>query len=190
MATQLVRNWWVVALRGVLAIIFGFLTFIRPGITLEVLVLFFGAYVLMDGIFTVITALRNNSGVNHWWLLLEGIVSIGAGVLTFFWPGVTAVTLIYLIAAWAVVTGVFEILAAIKLRKTIANEWLLVLDGFLSVLFGVLIVLYPGSGALTVAWIIGFYAVAFGVMLLGLSWRLRNWHTPEPNMPLVTGSHA
>ena len=190
MATQLVRNWWVVALRGVLAIIFGFLTFIRPGITLEVLVLFFGAYVLMDGIFTVIAALRNNSGVNHWWLLLEGIVSIGAGVLTFFWPGVTAVTLIYLIAAWAVVTGVFEILAAIKLRKTIANEWLLVLDGFLSVLFGALIVLYPGSGALTVAWIIGFYAVAFGVMLLGLSWRLRNWHTPEPNMSLVTGSHA
>lgn len=190
MVTQLARNWWVVALRGLFAIIFGILTFLRPGLTLEVLVLFFGAYVLMDGIFALIAAWRNNTGVNHWWLLLEGIVSIAAGGLTFFWPGVTAIALVYLIAGWAVVTGVFEIMAAIELRKTINNEWLLILGGLLSVLFGVLIAVNPGTGALTVAWLIGFYAITFGVMLLGLALRLRNQHNNHPDMTLPAGHAA
>jgi uncharacterized membrane protein HdeD (DUF308 family) len=177
MDTQLARNWWAVALRGILAIVFGVLTFLRPGITLQLLVLFFGTYVLMDGVFTLIAAWRNNSGVNHWWLLLEGIASIAAGGLTFFWPGVTAIVLVYLIASWAVVTGLFEIMAAIELRKTITGEWLLIIGGLFSVLFGVVIALNPGTGILTVVWLIGFYAIAFGGMLVGLALRLRNRHT-------------
>ncbi|CAN5765931.1 HdeD family acid-resistance protein [soil metagenome] len=190
MVTQLTHNWWAVALRGVFAIIFGILAFIRPGITLEVLVLFFGAYALMDGIFAMISALRHNRGARQWWLLLEGIVGIVAGMLTFFWPGVTAIALVYLIASWAVITGIFEILSAIELRKTINNEWLLILDGLLSVLFGVLIALYPGMGALTVAWIIGLYAMAFGVLLLGFGFRLRHWANTTPTLPMTTGHPA
>ena len=190
MGTQLASNWWVVALRGLFAIIFGVLTFLRPGLTLELLVLFFGAYVLMDGIFTLIAAWRNNTGVNHWWLLLEGIISIIAGGLTFFWPGLTAIALVYLIAWWAVITGIFEIMAAIELRKTITGEWLLILGGLFSVFFGVVIALYPGTGILTVVWLIGFYAIAFGGMLLGLAWRLRNWHDSLPDMTLPAGHAA
>jgi uncharacterized membrane protein HdeD (DUF308 family) len=190
MDTQLTRNWWVVALRGVLAIVFGILTFMRPSLTLQLLVLFFGAYVLMDGIFALIAAWRNNSGVNHWWLLLEGIVSIAAGGLTFFWPGVTAIVLLYLIAGWAVVTGILEILAAVELRKTITNEWLLIFGGLLSVFFGVVIAFYPGTGVLTIIWLIGFYAVFFGVMLLGLALRLRNRHNHQPDMTLPAGHTA
>jgi len=173
MGTQLTRNWWAVALRGLFAIVFGALALFRPSMTLEVLVLFFGAYTLMDGILAIIVALRQNAGINHWWLLLEAIVSIAAGVLTFFWPSVTTIALVYLIASWAVATGIFEILAAIELRKTIINEWLLILGGLFSVLFGVLIAVNPSSGALTIIWIIGFYAIAFGVMLLGLALRLQ-----------------
>lgn len=190
MYAQLTRNWWVVALRGLLAIAFGVLTFLRPGITIELLVLFFGAYALADGVFALVAAWRNNSGVNHWWLLLEGIVSIAAGGLTFLWPGVTAIVLVYLIASWAVITGIFEIMAAIELRKTITGEWLLILGGLLSVFFGVVIALYPGTGALTVVWLIGFYAIVFGGMLLGLAWRLRNQDTAHPNMTLPSGHAA
>ena len=190
MVTQLARNWWAVALRGVLAILFGVLTFLQPGLTLELLVIFFGAYTLMDGIFTVIAAWRNNSGVNHWWLLLDGISSIAVGGLTFFWPGLTALALVYLIAGWAVVTGIFQIMAAIELRKTITGEWLLVLGGLLSVLFGVVIAVNPGTGALTVVWLIGFYAITFGVTLLGVAVRLRSQHNHPPKIILPVGQAA
>ena len=169
-------NWWSLALRGLIALLFGVLAFIWPGISLTALVFLFGAYALVDGLFTIVASLNAPAGYKRWWaLLLEGIFSIAAGVLSFFWPGITALVLLYLIAAWAIVTGIFEIAAAIRLRKEITGEWLLALSGILSVLFGLMLVAWPGTGALAVVWLIGAYAVVFGGLLLALAFRLRKW---------------
>ncbi len=174
MLTQLSRNWWVLALRGVAAIVFGILAFLWPGITLAVLVLLFGAYALIDGVFAVIGAVQHRHEHDRWWvLLLEGIAGIVAGLLTFAYPGITELALLYLIAAWAIVTGVIEIIAAVRLRKEIAGEFWLALGGLFSVLFGVLIALFPGAGALTVVWIIALYAILFGITFIALALRLR-----------------
>ncbi len=177
MTTTLARNWWAIALRGVLAILFGVAAFVWPGITLSVLVLLFGAYAFVDGLFALLAALRQHGdmGSERWWmLLLEGLAGIAAGVLTFIWPGITAVVLLYLIAAWAVITGVLEIIAAIRLRREINNEWLMALAGIASVIFGVLLFLQPGAGALAIVWLIGAYAIVFGILLLFLAFRLRS----------------
>lgn len=120
----LARNWWTIALRGVVAIIFGVLAWVMPGITLAALVLLYGSYALVDGVFNVFAALSRRSGARPWWtMLLAGLVSIAAGLVTFFWPGLTAIALVYVIAAWAMVRGVFEIAAAVRLRKVITSEW-------------------------------------------------------------------
>lgn len=178
MAAVLARNWWFFLLRGVIALFFGILTFIWPGITLTVLVLLFGAYALVDGVFAIITALKAPRGVARWWvLLLEGILGVGIGILTFVWPATTVFALLYLIAAWAIITGIFEIGAAIRLRRVITNEWLLVLSGSLSILFGLVLMLMPVAGLLAVVWLIGVYAALFGVLLLILAFRLRRWGT-------------
>jgi uncharacterized membrane protein HdeD (DUF308 family) len=171
MLHTLATNWWALALRGLVAVLFGLLTFILPGITLVTLVLLFGAYALVDGIFNLIAFFRVAS--HHWALLIEGVIGIIAGILTFAWPGITAVVLLYLIAFWAIFTGVFEIVAGIRLRKAIANEWLLILMGVLSLLFGVFILFAPGAGALAIVLWIGAYALVFGVFLLALAFRLR-----------------
>src|SRR5439155_14286490 len=174
MLTQLARNWWVVALRGVAAILFGILAFIWPGLTVAALVLLFGAYALVDGVFAIVGAFQHRHEHDRWWvLLLEGIAGIIAGVLTFIYPGVTALVLLYFIAAWAIVTGIIEIVAAIRLRKEIHGEFWLALSGIFSLLFGVLIVLFPGAGALTVVWLIAAYAILFGITMLALAFRLR-----------------
>ncbi len=169
----LARNWWLLLLRGIVAIIFGLLALAWPAITLQVLVILFGAYVLVDGFFTVITVLIEKA--HREVLLLEGVAGIIVGVLTFIWPNITALVLLYLIAAWAFITGVFEIIAAVRLRKDIEGEWLLGLGGILSVIFGVLLAIRPTSGALAVIWIIGAYAVLFGILLIILSLKLRGW---------------
>ncbi|RUR79714.1 HdeD family acid-resistance protein [Chlorogloeopsis fritschii PCC 9212] len=179
--TLLARNWWTLALRGVLAILFGVAVFIWPAISIAVLVALFGFFVLLSGILAVIAALGSREPEeNKWLLLFEGIVGIIAGVLVFFWPRITALILLYFIAAWAIVTGILEIIAAIQLRKEIENEWLLAIAGIASVLFGILAAIWPGAGALAILWGIGAYAIIFGITLLILALRLRNWQIPGP----------
>jgi len=163
----LARHWWALALRGVFAVLFGLLTFLIPGITLLTLVLLFGAYAILDGIFDIVSAVRAPG--RHWPLVLEGVVGIIIGILTFLWPGITTMVLLYLIAFWAIFTGVLEIVAGIRLREVIANEWLLILMGVLSVLFGFLILIFPGAGALAIVIWIGAYALLFGIMLIALA---------------------
>jgi uncharacterized membrane protein HdeD (DUF308 family) len=172
---QLARHWWVIGLRGLAAILFGVLAFVWPGMTLAVLVLLFGAYALADGVLTLLAALRG--GVQHRIVMLvEGVVSVLAGLAAFVWPGLTALVLLYIIAFWAIVTGVLEIVAAIRVRRAISNELGLVIGGVLSVVFGVVLLIAPGAGALAVIFLIGAYAVVFGIALLGLAWRLREHH--------------
>ena len=171
MLHTLTANWWALAIRGLVAVLFGLLTLFLPGITLVTLVLLFGAYALVDGVFNVIAFFRVAS--HQWALLIEGVVGIVAGVITFAMPAITAIALLYLIAFWAILTGIFEIVAGIRLRKTIANEWLLLVMGVLSLLFGLLILFAPGTGALAIVLWIGAYALVFGVFLLALAFRLR-----------------
>jgi uncharacterized membrane protein HdeD (DUF308 family) len=172
----LVRNWWVVLLRGLAAIIFGLITFFAPEISLMVLVIVFGAYALVDGILAIVSAIRWRGEVNRWWvLLLEGLTGVAAGVVTFIWPGISALALLFVIAAWAVVTGALEIAAAIRLRKIIAGEWLLALIGIASVALGIMLALFPGPGALALVIWIGAYAMVTGVLLVVLAFRLRSW---------------
>ena len=174
MSVILARHWWALLLRGLFAVLFGVLAFIWPGLTLTVLVLLFGAYALADGLLAVVAALRAPAGDERWWvLLLEGVVGLIVGVLTFIWPAMTALALLYFIAAWAVVTGVLEVVAAVRRRRVISNEWLLILSGALSVLFGLVLMLMPVAGALAVVWLIGVYAIAFGLLLVALALRLR-----------------
>lgn len=172
---SLSHNWWVVVLRGLAGMTFGLVTFFAPGISLAALVLVFGAYAFADGVLAIISAIRRERPGERWvLLLLEGIAGIAAGVVTLLWPGITALVLLYLIAAWALVTGVLEIAVAIRLRKAIKGEWLLILSGILSVALGVMLVLWPGPGALALVIWIGAYAFVFGALLLALGLRLRS----------------
>ncbi len=172
---SLSHNWWVVVLRGLAGMTFGLVTFFAPGISLAALVLVFGAYAFADGVLAIISAIRRERPGDRWWMfLLEGIAGIAAGVVTLIWPGITALVLLYVIAAWALVTGVLEIAVAIRLRKAIKGEWLLILSGILSVALGVMLVLWPGPGALALVIWIGAYAFVFGALLLALGLRLRS----------------
>jgi len=178
MLDVLARNWWALTIRGVAAVIFGILAFAWPGATIVVLVILFGAYALVDGIFALIAAVRAAQAHERWWaFLLEGIVGIAIGIITFFEPHVTAFALYFTIAAWAFITGVLEIAAAIQLRKQIANEIWLILGGIFSLLFGVLMLYRPLTGAIAIVWVIGFYAIVFGISMIALSLRLRKHAT-------------
>lgn len=166
-------SWWALVLRGIAAIAFGILAFVWPQITLTALVFLWGAYALVDGAFAIAAGIKTYGENKRWWLLLlEGILGVGAGIVAFVIPGITALILLILIAAWAIVTGVFEIIAAIQLRKEIKGEWLLALAGVASILFGVLLLFNPGAGALAVVWLIGAYAIVFGALLIALGLRL------------------
>lgn len=181
MAGMLTRNWGWIALRGGVAILFGLLTLFYPQITLATLILLFGAYALVDGIFMVVSAIANRHGEPRWGtLLVGGLLGIAAGIATYTWPGLTGVVLLSVIAVWAILMGVFEVAAAIRLRKQLEGEWALILAGVLSVAFGVLIVMRPGAGALAVAFWIGAYALVYGVVLLALGFRLRSWGRLHP----------
>ncbi|MFL5576716.1 MAG: HdeD family acid-resistance protein [Gemmatimonadaceae bacterium] len=188
-AETLSRNWWAVLFRGLAAILFGIVTFLAPGISLAALVLAFGLYAIVDGIFAIVSAIRHRGAIDRWWvLLLEGVAGLIAGVIALVMPGVTTFVLLYVIAAWAIVTGILEIAAAIRLRRAITGEWLLALSGVASVILGVLLVLYPRAGALAVVLWIGAYALVFGALLVGLAIRLRSWGrtgTPQAAQPLA-----
>jgi uncharacterized membrane protein HdeD (DUF308 family) len=173
MVTTLAQNWWTLVLRGIAAIIFGILAYLWPGITFTVLVLFFGAYALWDGVFALIGAFRTE-GERRWSLVLEGVVGIAAGLVTFFWTGAASLALLLVIGAWAIVTGIFEIVSAIRLRKEIEGEWLLLISGVLSVLFGIALAIWPAAGLVAVTWMVGAYAMVFGFLLTILGFRLRN----------------
>jgi uncharacterized membrane protein HdeD (DUF308 family) len=166
---QFARHWWVILLRGLFAILFGILAFAYPGLTLASLVMVYGIFVCADGL----VAIFGGMGNSLWPSLLVGLIGVAAGLLTFFYPGITALVLLYFIAAWAIVKGVFEMVIAFKLREVIQGEWALILAGALSVAFGVLVFLFPGAGALSIVWIIGAYALAFGVLLVLVSLKIR-----------------
>lgn len=169
----LARNWWLILLRGVFAIIFGLLTFAWPGLTLVTLVLLYGAFSLFDGLFSIVAALKGGTPMPRWWLALVGLLGIGVGLITLFWPQITGIVLLMFIAGWAIASGVLQIIGAVYLRKEIEGEWLLIASGLLSVLFGVFLVLFPGAGALSLALVIGAFAVAYGVLLIGFALRLK-----------------
>src|SRR4030042_2615655 len=165
MATLLKRTWWVLLLQGLAAVLFGVLALVWPGLTLATLVLLFGAYALVDGAFAVVGSLAHLKEYEDWWLvLLTGLASIAVGILTFIQPGITAMSLLFLIAAWALVIGVLTIVQAIQLRKVIEGEWLLILSGIASVLFGLFVFALPGAGALSLNWLIATYALVCGVL--------------------------
>jgi uncharacterized membrane protein HdeD (DUF308 family) len=164
-------------LRGVIAILFAIFAFLWPGITLGVLVLLFGVYAFLDGVFAIVSAVRAVRGHKRWGaFLLEGIVGILAGLCAWFVPGVTLAFLIFLIAAWAIITGVLEIVAAVRLRRHVPGEWLLIVTGVVSIVFGVLVYIAPIAGAIVIVWWIAAYAFVFGILLLILAFRLRALH--------------
>ncbi len=177
MTTVLARNWWAVALRGVAAILLGLTAFFLPGVTLAALILLFAWYALVDGVFAIVAAVRAAEHHERWWpMLVEGLAGLAAGVLTLGWPGVTAVVLLYVIGVWAIFVGILKLFGAVRLRRAIHGEWLLVLNGVLSMLFGLLILVFPGGGLLSVVWLIGWYAILRGTALLTLGVRLRRHH--------------
>lgn len=172
MLSMMVRYWWTLVLRGLVAVIFGVTALIWPDVTVATLIIFFGAYALVDGVFAVVASAQQEA--RRWTMLLRGLAGIAIGLVVFFWPVLTALALLYLIAGWAMATGGLELAAAIRLRKEIKGEWLFVLSGMASLVFGALMVAWPGAGAVALVWLIASYALIFGGLLIGLGLRLRN----------------
>jgi uncharacterized membrane protein HdeD (DUF308 family) len=170
MLDVLTQKWWAVALRGIVAIVFGIVALVFPGVTLVSLALVFGAYAFVDGVFAIVSAFGHR-GREAVWYVLDGVLGIAVGVATFFFPGITAQALVFLVGLWAILTGIFEVVAGFELP--ISRDWLLALAGVLSIVFGVLVFANPGSGAVAVVWLIGIYALVFGVTMLVFGIRLR-----------------
>jgi len=163
------NKWWVLLIRGILAVLFGIMAFALPGLTLVTLVLLYGFYALADGL----TALWVGGSSRAWSFVLVGVLGIIAGIFTFIYPGITAIALLYLIAVWAIARGIFEIVTAVQLRKEISNEWALITGGIISIILGVVLIANPTTGALAMVWVIGAFAVVFGVMMIVLAFRVR-----------------
>lgn len=173
MLHALARNWWLILLRGIAAIVFGVLTFIWPGMTLLTLALLYGVFALIEGVLALAAAVVGGAPAPRWWLAIVGLLGIAVGILTFMMPGMTAFLLVLFVAGWAIATGIMQVIGAIRLRKEIDNEWMLIAVGVISILFGVLVAMQPGLGALSLAYVIGAYAIIFGITLVGLAFRLR-----------------
>ena len=174
MLSQFARNWWVYALRGVAAIIFGILALAWPVPTLAALVMLFGAYAFVDGVAALVALARGDllARRHAWTTGLRGVLGILFSVATLIWPGITALTLLYLVAIWAMSTGILEIAAAIEFRREIHGEIWMILGGVLSIVFGGLLVVFPGTGLLSLVWLVGFFGIVFGSSSLGLAYRL------------------
>lgn len=173
------RHWGAIAFRGVLAILFGVVAFVWPGPTVAVLVIFLGAFALIEGVTNAVIGIRGREG----FAIFEGVVSVIAGLIFLFWPGIGALTLLYLVAAWAIITGVTRIVAAFQLRRVVPNEWLLVLSGAASVVFGVIAAVFPGAGILALIWFVAAWAIVIGVLLVALAISVRNMaHRMSPGM--------
>jgi uncharacterized membrane protein HdeD (DUF308 family) len=172
----LARNWWMIALRGAAAILFGLLAFVWPGATMLGLVIVYGAFALVDGVLAIATAAMGEGPAPRMWLTIAGALGVAAGLLTLGWPGITALVLLFFIGVWAIAVGLMQIVGAIKLRDEIDNEWWLLAGGVLSMLFGVGVLTFPGAGALALILLIGTYAIAYGITLVMLSLRLRGHH--------------
>ena len=181
----LIDNWWAIALRGLCAVAFGIITFIWPGLSLAALVLLYGVYALFDGGFAVASAWtsRLEPSGRRWPMLARGLFGLGAGVVALFWPAITALALLYVIAAWALVGGVLEVVAAIRLRDVIQGEWALALSGVLSFLLGLSLFLFPAAGALALVLWVGAGAIAIGLALCILAFRLRSWRSQHAGPP-------
>jgi uncharacterized membrane protein HdeD (DUF308 family) len=179
----LARNWSLILLRGICAILFGILALVWPGVTLMTLVILYGVYAAMDGVLAIAAAIRGGTIAPRWWLVLVGIISLGAAVAAIAYPGMTAMLLVMFIGAWAIARGVFEIIGAIQIRKEIQGEWVLILHGVVSVLFGLLLLLRPGEGALALIWMIALYALFVGILLVLLALRLRKHLPPVEPQP-------
>lgn len=176
MLDTIASGWWMLLIRGLAAIAFGLLAFFWPGITLFVLIILFAAHCVVDGAMAMALGLqlRKQADSTPWlFIMLMGAISVGAGIATFAWPGLTAVVLLFLIAGWAIARGVFEVVAAVHFRKVIENEWFLAMAGVLSVLFGVCLIAWPGAGLLSLMWLVGSFSMAFGILMCLLAFRLR-----------------
>jgi uncharacterized membrane protein HdeD (DUF308 family) len=159
--------------RGIVGVVVGIIAFLWPGITIAALVVIFGVYAIFDGITNLVLGFSRTGAHGRWAHVLQGVVGIAAGVLTFMWPAISALVLILFIGAWAIITGVFEIVAAIRLRQVITGEWMLVLSGIVSILFGVMVFAFPLAGAVGISWILGAYAMTAGIILISLGVKLR-----------------
>jgi uncharacterized membrane protein HdeD (DUF308 family) len=176
MLNQLAYNWWTVGLRGLLAIIVGVIALFFPVVTLVFLIALFGCFALLEGLFLLVAGIRSRKSNQRWWaLILQGILGLGAGALAFLAPMATAIALIYLVAVWAVASGVIEIIAAIRLRKAIEGEWLLILDGAVTIIFGLALALAPNVGLLVWMWMIGGFKLASGILLIILAFKLKKF---------------
>ena len=171
----LAGNWWALLLRGIAAVLFGLAALFWPGLTLLVLIVFFGVYAVIDGIFAIVLGIRSSGG-RRWLLMAEGALSVLAGLAALFWPGLSALVLLYVISFWAILTGLLRVVMAIWLRREIENEWLMILSGVLTVLFGVILGALPGVGLLSLVWLVGIYALIFGVALIVFSVMVRGQH--------------
>jgi len=173
MLGHLSRTWWVLVVQGAFAVLFGVMAWIWPAATVLVLVILFGAYTLVDGVFALAGSLQRGEREGRGWLIVIAILGIVVGVMTLVWPGITALVLLYFIGAWAVVRGLITVVGAFRLRKEIQGEWLLILSGAVSIVFGLLVLIWPLEGALAVIWLIGVYAVVFGALEIALGLRVR-----------------
>src|SRR6266498_2514594 len=173
MVGQLLRNWWIPVVRGVL----GFLVFAYTRTAIQVFVYLFGIYALLDGVIALALAFDVSRG--RGWLVLSGIAGIAAGILTFIYPSITAVVLVYIVAAWAVITGIFEIVAAFEWRQVLSDTWMLGLAGVLSIILGVLLFSSPSAGLLAWAWLIAIYAIVYGVLYIAAGIRLRSFQPSQ-----------
>jgi uncharacterized membrane protein HdeD (DUF308 family) len=170
------RNWWTMALRGLFAVIFGIIALVAPGIALLAFIYVFAAYAIVDGGIAVITAIQERDLIYRWgWVLFEGILSILVGIIAFANPGITALVLLYFIAAWAIVTGIMEIAAAFAISEFVSREWLLALAGIVSIAFGVILFVHPGAGILSILWLVGIYGIVFGLLFIVRAFQLRSW---------------